>query len=115
VNKHAAHDHKILALVEWQHAVRDAIGNRFRDGGLRGTEHLDRLFHPLDRDLGHQDRGRFDRQVRRKHGEQIRMTGTLAGQGVRERDPDRSVLAANHQVDMGNLIPVTSQRFPNMH
>jgi len=41
------------------------------------------------------------------------MSLALPGQGVRERDPDRAVLAADQQINMGELGAIASQSLAN--
>jgi hypothetical protein len=82
---------------------------------LRGAEHLDGLLHALDGDFGDHDGRRLDGEVRREHGQQVAMAGALAGQGVGEGGADRTFFAADQQINVSNLVPVTNQSFANKH
>ena len=70
---------------------------------------------PFDRDLGDHHGRRLGQQVRREHGQQVRVAFALAGQGVGERVADGAVFAADQEVDVGDLVAFACECFTDKH
>ncbi len=115
LNEHAADNYEVFKIMPIEHFCFDAVRDRFGNGILRRAKHLDRLFRPLDRDLGDHDRGRFDGQIRGQHGEQIAVPLRLRGQRVCERVAHRSGFVTDQQVNMSDFIAITHERFTDVH
>src|SRR6266542_260936 len=111
VDENPDHQRQVVGLPAGDGAVGDTVHHGFRDRGLRGTEHLDSLARALDRDLVEHDGVRLRRYVGREHCEQPVVPRGLRRQPLRECRADWAVLRTDHQVDVGNLVAITDQRF----
>src|SRR5207247_2109650 len=77
----------------------------------RRAEHLDGVRGTLDGDLVEEERVGLCRQVRTDHGQEGAMPFALVRQSVHECLPCWARLRPDDQVDVGDLVPITYQRF----
>ena len=115
VDEHPAHDDEILGIALGDHASSHAVGDSLGHGSLCGAEHLHRLLGTLDRHLGDHHGGWLDGEIRRQHGQQVGMSLALTGQSVGKSRAHRAILAADQQIDVGNLVAFAAECFANEH
>jgi serine/threonine-protein kinase len=115
VDEHAADDDQVIDLGLADGPLRDAVGDGLGHGRLSRAEHLHRLGRALDRHLGDEDRGRLAQQVRRQHGQQVRVPLFLVRQRRGESRAHGAVLRANQQINVGDLVAFANQRLADEH
>ena len=115
VNEHAAYADQVFRFVLGDDSSFDRIGNSAGYGCLSWAKHLDRLFHPFDGNFGDHHSRWLNRQVRCQYRQQVCVTFALSCQCRSKCGSNWSVLAADHQVNMSDFVPVASQCFTNIH
>ena len=115
MDEDTADDDEVFGIPLGDHAVGHAVSNSLGDRSLGGSEHLHRLLRSLDRDLRDHDRGRLDGDIRRQHREEVGVTLALPGQRVGKGRTHRTILAADQQIDVGDLVALTVERLTNKH
>ena len=115
MDEHAADDHEVLGLGLRDHAAGNAVSHGLGYGGLRRSEHLHGLLGSLDGDLCDHDGGGLHGQIRRENGQEVGVSLALTGQCVGKRHTHRAILAADQQIDMGDLVTVARKGLTNVH
>src|SRR5437762_11066737 len=111
VDEDAHQDAVVVHLVARDDARGHAVHDRPSDRRLRRAEHLHGLGGALDGDLVEEERVGLCRQVRTDHGQEGAMPFALVRQSVHECLPCWARLRPDDQVDVGDLVPITYQRF----
>ena len=115
MDEHADADEQVVRFVGGDRAVFDTICHGHGDATLGRAEHLHGLLGALDRDLVEHHGRRLGGEVGRHHREQRGETVLVVGQRVGERRFGGGAAGADEQVDVGNFVAVTDQRFTDKH
>ena len=115
MHEHAYDNYVILYLVLRYYALLHGICNRFCYRTLRRSKYPFRLLHIPYRNLRHDHRRRFNRQIRSYHREHRCVPRGHLAHGVCKCHTYRPVFIPDHQINVCNFRPFPYQRFTHVH
>ena len=114
VDEDTTDDDQFIGLVLRNGALSQAVGDRLGNALLGRAKHLDSLTGALDRHLADHHCCGLDGEVRLEHRQQIAVAFRLTSQRVGKRDPHRTALVTDQQIDVCNFISFARQGFTNI-